>query len=85
MRDIFLGRPWHWGLIALVVALLWWAGSAKAHVIHFNVFLVALSVGSLVVVLLLIKLHTPGEQVTRETLVLSETEDEENAPEDAGP
>lgn len=77
MRDIFLGKPWHWGLIGLVAVLLWWAGSVKAHVIHFNTFLVALVIGSLAVIILILKTHTPGEQVTRERLSEGEAEDEE--------
>lgn len=68
MRDIFLGKPWHWGLLVAVSALLWWTGSAKLHVIHFNVFILALLAGSLAVILLVVHTTKPGEQVTRKRL-----------------
>ncbi len=68
MRDIFLGKPWHWALLLAVSALLWRAGGAKLHVIHFNPFVLALLAGSLAVVLLVVHTTKPGEQVTREPL-----------------
>ena len=68
MREIFLGKPWHWALLAIIIALLWWAGSAKAHVIQFNSFLIALGLGSLAVIMLILKTTKPGERITREHL-----------------
>ena len=78
MRDIFLGKPWHWGLVAIVTALLWWAGSNRAHVIEFNSFLVALMIGSLAVVVLILRTNKPGDQVTREVLLPDKAEDDEH-------
>lgn len=83
MRDIFLGKPWQWGLVVLVAVLMAWAGSARVHVIHFNVFLVALVVGSLLIILLIIRTNRPGEQVTREPLVPDDAEDTEYDQEEA--
>ena len=68
MRDIFLGKPWHWALLAGVALLLWWAGTQKAHVIQFNGFLIALAVGSLAIIVLILKTTKPDEQITREQL-----------------
>ncbi len=82
MREIFLGKPWHWGIVLAVAALLWWAGSSKAHVIQFNTFLVALAVGSLAVIVVILKTHKPGEQVTREPLLPDDAEDTEHEQED---
>ncbi len=82
MREIFLGKPWHWGMVAVVAALLWWAGASKAHVIHFNTFLVALALGSFAVIVLILKTHKPGEQVTRESLSPDEAKDAEHEQED---
>ena len=65
MREIFLGKPWHWALVVVATAVLWWAGASKAHVIHFNMFLVTLAIGSFALILLILKTHKPGEQVTR--------------------
>ena len=85
MREIFLGKPWHWGLVIAVAGLLWWAGTIKAHVIHFNSFLVALAVVSLAVVLLVLKTHKKGEQVTREPLLPDDAKETEHEQLDAAP
>ena len=82
MRDIFLGKPWHWGMVVGVAAALWWAGASKAHVIHFNTFLVSLALGSFAVILLILKTHETGEQVTREPLSSDDLEDAEHEQED---
>ncbi len=68
MRNIFLGKTWHWALIAAISGLLWLAGNAKLHVIHFNSFVITLLIGSVVVVLLVTRTTKPGEQVTREPI-----------------
>jgi len=78
MREIFLGKVWHWVLLAAIAALLWWAGDAKLHVIHFNTFILSILAGSVVVILLVVRTTKPGEQVTRDKL----EEDSENASED---
>lgn len=79
MRDIFLGKPWHWGLMAIVSVLLWWTGGMKAHVIHFNSFIVTLGAGCLAIILLVLKTTKPGEQVTREQLDASAGEGDEDS------
>ena len=84
MRDIFLGKPWHWALVAIVAALMAWAGSARAHVIHFNVFLIALVIGSLLIILLILKTHRAGEQITREPLLPDDAEDSTHEQEEVG-
>lgn len=68
MREIFLGKAWHWALLAAIAALLWWAGDAKLHVIHFNTFMLSILAGSVFVILLVVRTTKPGEQVTRDKL-----------------
>ena len=68
MRDIFLGKWWHWSILIVVCGLLWLAGHQRLHVIHFNVFISTLAVGAAVVVLVLLGGTRPGEQVTRDRL-----------------
>ncbi len=84
MREIFLGKPWHWALVVVATAVLWWAGASKAHVIHFNMFLVTLAIGSFALILLILKTHKPGEQVTREALLPDDVEDGEHEQEEVG-
>ncbi|MEM7426697.1 MAG: hypothetical protein AAF441_11405 [Pseudomonadota bacterium] len=77
MREIFLGKPFHWGLLALAAAVLWWAGSVRAHVIHFNWFLIALCLGACAMVLLVLRSTGQDEQVTRDPLPEPGEADEE--------
>ena len=76
MRELFLGKPWHWLLLVVCIGLLAWAGAAKLHVIHFNNFFVALLVACVAVVLLLIHTTKPGERVTRDPLKESDEGDD---------
>lgn len=73
MKGIFLGKWWHWLLLALLVALLWQVGQGKWHVIRFNWFLIALIAGTVVSLLAIIFTTKPGEQITREALDESES------------
>ena len=69
MGKIFLGKFWHWVLIAIAAGLLWYCGGRRLHVIEFNLFIIAMLVGTAGVVLAIVRLHRPGEQVTRDALV----------------
>ena len=82
MREIFLGKPWHWGLAIAVGALLWWAGSFRAHVIHFNSFLIALCIGSAAVLLAIVLTTREGEKITRDPLDDDGLDDIEPGPPD---
>jgi len=73
MRDLFLGKPWHWLLVVVCAALLAWAGAVKMHVIHFNAFVIALLAVTVGVIVLLIVTTKPGDRVTRDPL--EDTED----------
>lgn len=66
---IFLGKVWHWALIAVATGLLWFCGSKRLHVIEFNSFIIAMLLGTALAVLAIIWFHRPGEQVTRDQLV----------------
>ena len=68
MREIFLGKWWHWGILIVVCGLLWLAGAQRLHVIHFNVFISCLFAGIAVVVGVLLAGTRPGERVTRDKL-----------------
>lgn len=68
MGQIFLGKWWHWLLLVIAVVLLWQLGGTKLHVIHFNSFFLSI-LGGVVVFLLVIVFGTrSGEQVTRDRL-----------------
>ena len=68
MGGLFLGKWWHWFVIAIVCGLLWLAGRERLHVTDFNTFLTLVLVGACVLVTGLLATHRPGEQVTRDSL-----------------
>ena len=82
MGRIFLGKAWHWALLVLVSGLLWFCGRERLHVIEFNEFVIGMLVGTIVAVLAVLWLHTPGDQVTRDALV--ENDDTESGIFDRG-
>ena len=67
--KVFLGKAWHWALIAIAAGLLWFCGNKRLHVIEFNMFIIALLLGTALAVLAVLWFHQPGEQVTRDELV----------------
>lgn len=68
MSRIFLGKWWHWGILAASVAALWFAGHERVHVIHFNTFILSVLAATAIIVAILIAKTRPGEQVTRDRL-----------------
>lgn len=70
MNNIFLGKFWHWALLAVATALLWYCGSTRLHVISFNSFIIAMIVGTTVLLFAIVRFHRLDEQVTRDKLVV---------------
>lgn len=68
MRDLFLGKPWHWFVLVLIAAVLWWAGGLRLHVTQFNFLIIALLVGSFTLLFLLLRTTLAGDAITREPL-----------------
>ena len=66
MKNIFLGKPIHWLLWAVVQPVLWAMGKNKLHTIDFHAFipiLVALSTACVPVIVLP---YRQGDRTTRE-------------------
>lgn len=70
LGNIFLGKFWHWALLAAAVGLLWFCGSKRLHVIEFNLFIISLLLGTIAIVFLIIRFHSDGERITRDALIL---------------
>ena len=68
MGEVFLGKPWHWGLLVAVSALLAFVGFQYLHTSAFNLFsTISLGVG-LATVSAVVFSHKPGERVTRDPI-----------------
>jgi Mn2+/Fe2+ NRAMP family transporter len=68
MGRIFLGKPLHWGLIVLLIAIGWVIGHERLHVIWFNLYTVILLVISAVAVAVVLLTSRPKERITRDPL-----------------
>ena len=66
MRGFFLGKPWHWALLAIIVTVLTLVGRAHMQTNAFNLFTIILLAVALVTVGLLVETQRPGDRVTRE-------------------
>jgi Mn2+/Fe2+ NRAMP family transporter len=68
MGRIFIGKPLHWVLIVLLIAIGWVIGHERLHVIWFNLFTVILLVISAVAVAVVLLTSRPEERITRDPL-----------------
>ena len=75
MSNIFLGKPLHWLLLVVIAAGLWGAGIQRAHIVHFDAFIVALLAVSTVCVLIVLYGTKPEERITRDEVLPDETEE----------
>lgn len=78
--KIFLGRSWHWALLAAAAGLLWYCGAKRLHVIEFNLFILAMLAGTAACIFAIVKFHREGEQVTRDALVADDIDPDDYAP-----
>lgn len=68
MSRVFLGKPFHWALIVVLIAAGWITGRQRLHVIEFNVFIIGLLVVSAITVLAVLLTSRTDERVTRDPL-----------------
>lgn len=68
MRQIFLGKPYHWGLLVVTAVVLWAVGTFHLHTSQFNLFAGITFLAGTVIVLAVVLPHRPGERITREPI-----------------
>lgn len=68
MQQIFLGKPFHWLILGIVCAVLWWMGETRLHTRDFNLFLLILAILTASAVIAILVSTRPGDRVTREPL-----------------
>ena len=74
MRSIFLGKPIHWLILAVVFGVLWWMGDGLLQTRNFTLFifvLLALSIGAVIAIRLT---YRDGERITRDPFDETESE-----------
>lgn len=68
LKDIFLGKPLHWLMLAVVIAALYGLGATSLHVRYFVPFcLILLGLGTACVALILSTTRR-GDRVTRDPI-----------------
>lgn len=68
MKRIFLGRPIHWLFILLIVGGGLVLGLQRLHVIHFNVFIIALFAVTVVLLALVLATAKGADPLTRDPI-----------------
>lgn len=83
LRELFIGKPLHWAILAAMAGLLFWLGHLKLHVRQFNQFSFAVLGMTAAALLFIIFTHRKGERVTRDPLD-EEADKPDQAPTDIG-
>ncbi|MEX2518807.1 MAG: hypothetical protein WD969_05690 [Paracoccaceae bacterium] len=68
MNRLFLGKPVHWLIAAVLIGFGWLAGRVRLHVTDFNMFVIVLFVISAIALLLVLTTTKRNEQVTRDQI-----------------
>ena len=68
MKQIFMGRPFHWLLWVGIIAGLYTMGTLKLQARDFNLFVLGILGLAAVVVVTIVLSHRKGDQVTREPM-----------------
>ncbi len=66
MSRIFLGKPVHWGVLAVVVAVLWWLGDGLVQTRDYPRFLIVLAALTAAAVVAIVLTSRKGDRLTRE-------------------
>ena len=66
MRRLFLGKPVHWLVLAVVMAVMWWLGANFVQTRDYHLFLIVLFLLTVGAVAAIMVTTRKGEQVTRE-------------------
>ena len=74
MSEIFLGKSLHWLILVVLAGALWYVGSLREHIVHFDAFIVALLAVSAACVLIVLYGPGRGTRLTRDEIVPDETE-----------
>ena len=66
MKDVFLGKPLHWLIWAVILGLLYMLGALRLHTRDFNLFIVIVLALAAASVLLIVLTYKKGERITRD-------------------
>ena len=66
MKDVFLGKPLHWVIWAVILGLLYVLGALRLHTRDFNLFIVIVLALAAASVLVIVLSYKKGERITRD-------------------
>ncbi len=66
MKDVFLGKPLHWLIWAVILGLLYLLGALRLHTRDFNLFIVIVLALAAASVLVIVLTYKKGERITRD-------------------
>lgn len=68
MKNIFLGRPLHWLFLLLLIGGGVALGMQRLHVIHFNLFIIALTAATIALLALVLATAKGPRALTRDPI-----------------
>ncbi len=68
MKQVFLGPLVHWLVLAGACIAGWFAGEARLHVTHFNLFVILVIAGTVAGLLIVLFTARPGTRITRDPI-----------------
>ncbi len=68
MRNLFIGKPLHWLMIAIAVGIMYWLGAEQFHRVNYGGFLGIVFGIAVACVILVMVTYRRGDRITRESL-----------------
>lgn len=78
MKEVFLGKPFHWLVVAVLIFGCWLAGRVRLHVTDFNLYVILLALGAVAALALVLRTTGADEQVTRDRIDDDEAQEAED-------
>lgn len=79
MKNLFIGKPLHWLMIAIAIGGMYWLGAGQFHRVNYTGFLfVVIGIAAGCVLLVLIT-YRRGDRITRDALEDETRQDKSSA------
>ena len=76
MKNLFIGKPLHWLIVALAIGGLYWLGAGQFHRVNYTGFLFVVIGIAATCVLIVLVTYRRGDRITRDPLEDETTQDE---------
>lgn len=68
MKNLFIGKPLHWLMIAAAAGVMYWLGAGQFHRVNYTGFLGIVFAVAVTCIALVLITYRRGDRITREPL-----------------